>query len=710
MPHAGWLTRVRLMLLASVVTVVLLLPSAALAAGRLSWSAPEQIDPGYSSAPAMDAVSCPTVSLCVGVDINGKLIVSPDPTAGAIAWKATGPTLPKTVATSFHSISCASASLCVAAGFGPKLMLSTDPGGGRHAWRSLKLDDHNRDLIGISCRARSLCVAFDDKGDLVASTDPTGGARAWRAVRVSSPAAPVQGVSCASMSLCVAVDPDGVLDSSDPTGGARSWKPARVWTIPTTSSDERTLRSSVSCPSKHFCAAFITVAQSGQAAATTTALVTTSDPGGADPAWKTIEEPTGPDVLTALACPSTSLCVSGDLGGAVEASSDPGSATGWHTVAQDTNAGSGVSEITGVSCPSVSLCAASASVSQGDVLTSVRPGSAQTWRTIDVDQTVSSGGPTSISCPSASLCVAGDGFGNIISSTSPTDPSSTWTVTNITSVASCYTAASCGGATTAISCQSASLCLAGVGAGPDVLSSTQPTAGTNAWQTSSAYSFESAEDLEEGGATTGVACPTQTFCAVAYQENSDIPDGDDNVSDSSGVATSTDPTSASPRWQDGKTDRRKDEVTAISCATASVCIAVDNAGNAIGGRPGSWSIDDIDGRNALAGVSCPSVSLCVAVDSKGNVVTSKDPGAAKATWTTAHVDAGHALKAVSCPSASLCVAVDGAGNVVTSTDPRAGAGAWRVAADVDRGLTAVSCPSVSLCVAVDDAGDAVIGT
>jgi hypothetical protein len=315
-----------------------------------------------------------------------------------------------------------------------------------------------------------------------------------------------------------------------------------------------------------------------------------------------------------------------------------------------------------------------------------------------------------VSCPSASLCVAGDGFGNIVSSTSPTDPSSTWTVTNITSVASCSKAASCGGGIAAISCQSASLCLAGVGAGPDVLSSTQPTAGTNAWQTSSAYSFESAQDLEEGGGTTGVACPTQSFCAVAYQENSDIPDGDDNVSDSSGVATSTDPTAARPRWQDGKTDRRKNDVTAISCATASLCVAVDNAGNAIGGRPGSWSIDDIDGRIALAGISCPSASLCVAVDRKGNVVTSKDPGAAKARWTTAHVDAGHALKAVSCPSASRCVAVDGAGNVVTSTDPRAGAGAWRVTADVDRRLTAVSCPSVSLCVAVDDAGDAVIGT
>jgi anti-sigma factor RsiW len=174
---------------------------------------------------------------------------------------------------------------------------------------------------------------------------------------------------------------------------------------------------------------------------------------------------------------------------------------------------------------------------------------------------------------------------------------------------------------------------------------------------------------------------------------------------------STSPTSASPTWSDGIGDRGHNVVTAVACASASVCVAVDDHGNVLNALPtGAWRLKHVDGTNRLSGVSCPSTSLCVAVDRKGNVVAFRHPNSSKPTWTTSHIDAHNALRAVSCPTSSLCVAVDGKGDVVTSTNPTGGARAWHVAANVDPGLSAVSCSSSSLCVAVDDRGHAVIGT
>ena len=91
---------------------------------------------------------------------------------------------------------------------------------------------------------------------------------------------------------------------------------------------------------------------------------------------------------------------------------------------------------------------------------------------------------------------------------------------------------------------------------------------------------------------------------------------------------------------------------------------------------------NVDGTHTLYGVSCATASLCVAVDDAGNVVTSTDPTGGAAKWTAANVDGSNSLRDVSCPSTSLCVAVDNVGNVVTATDPTGGSAAW-TAASVD---------------------------
>src|SRR5437763_289953 len=128
--------------------------------------------------------------------------------------------------------------------------------------------------------------------------------------------------------------------------------------------------------------------------------------------------------------------------------------------------------------------------------------------------------------------------------------------------------------------------------------------------------------------------------------------------------------------------------TGVSCPTSSFCAAVDGEGNVLTstnptGGESAWAIAPIDGQltaprslgEVLTAVSCPSTTLCVAVDNIGNVITSTNPGAGAPAWSAAAVDAPHALLGVSCaPSTTLCVAVDGSGDVVAPNNPTGGAG------------------------------------
>ncbi len=79
---------------------------------------------------------------------------------------------------------------------------------------------------------------------------------------------------------------------------------------------------------------------------------------------------------------------------------------------------------------------------------------------------------------------------------------------------------------------------------------------------------------------------------------------------------------------------------------------------------------------SLTAVSCASSSLCVAVANGGQVVSSTHPtGGAVGLEGRATVQGANSLTAVSCPSSRLCVAVDGDQRVASSTRPtRAGQG------------------------------------
>jgi len=169
---------------------------------------------------------------------------------------------------------------------------------------------------------------------------------------------------------------------------------------------------------------------------------------------------------------------------------------------------------------------------------------------------------------------------------------------------------------------------------------------------------------------------------------------------------------AAPSLEWRTTEKIDSTLTGVSCASVSLCVAVDGSGDAqVSTNPAAdsastWHEAKIPGAGALTGVSCPSSSLCVAVDASGNAGISTNPVGGGPTWHTKSIS-GTALTGVSCASNSLCVAVDAGGSAFVSSNPGEGAGgsaSWREI-PIGHALTAVSCVAGPLCVAVDKAGD-----
>ena len=292
-----------------------------------------------------------------------------------------------------------------------------------------------------------------------------------------------------------------------------------------------------------------------------------------------------------------------------------------------------------------------------------------------------------LSCPSASLCIAGDAAGNILRSTNPTGGAKAWGIAGPLSAESIL----------GVSCPSASLCVA-VGAG-NVITST----GASAW-TSAA--INASPDLY------AISCPSVSLCVAGG--------GEATIHGAAIILTSTDPTGGTSSWTRATLAPHDEIVDALSCPSVSLCVATTNTADVFTsthptGGASAWTKATADRGSSLTAVSCPSVSLCVAGDENGNILTSTDPTGGARAWTKATADhenlQGNSLAAVSCPSVSLCVAGDGNGNILTSTNPNGGAKTW-TSATVD----IPSCPRQSTpCIseqlhARDDQGARIVDT
>ncbi|HTW20101.1 MAG TPA: Ig domain-containing protein [Mycobacteriales bacterium] len=582
--------------------------------------------------PTLNAISCPSSTLCVAVDSNGNVASSVTPAKGIAAWSLSSADR----GVDLTAVSCPSSGLCVAIGRGTTglvTLISTDPGKGAKAtWtpHSVSAFGSSDGPGSLACPTTTLCVAAGENDSGISAvwtaTDPKS--TSWTAHQVGSTVGTdFIAVSCGGTSACAAVGEHGQAAlSSDASSGASA-----TWHDTTLASDDAV---GVSCPTTSLCDATDLLGN----------VFTSTNPSTSSPTW--VEKTAVEGATQTIACtPSASLCVVTGAGSKADSTTDPadGNTATWTTTGYTAS-----SDIEGISCPSSSFCAAADDA--GNISTSTDPGSkSATWRSTNVDSgiAINPGGSyflEGISCPSTSLCVAVDDVGNVLTSTDPGSGSPTWKAAKVDNA----------GGFTAITCRSTKLCVAVDFAG-DAVVSTNPTGGIGAWTTTPIDN-----DLLVHYAS--VSCPSATLC-FAGQEGGAVTTVHLNSAGAVG-ATSTADIDLGINWLNG-----------ISCPTTTLCVAVDSAGNVEEstkptGAASTWKRVKIDivgaanPANDLTAVSCSSSTHCVAVDAAGNAVSTSAPKGAASGWKRAHADPFSGLDAVSCPTSSLCVAGDDTGNEI----------------------------------------------
>ena len=189
------------------------------------------------------SISCPSASLCVAsYGSNGEIVTSTDPTGGSGAWKVTQVNDSSPIV----RLSCPSESLCVGLDEAGNVLTSTSPTGGAGGWTITHLDTGG--VSSLSCPSVSFCIAVGGSS-VLSSTDPTGGASAWTLQQevFFSNETSYGGVACASPSLCVVTGSNGhVAESTNPTGGAGAW-------VGTEDLDGTNSMSGAACASESLC-------------------------------------------------------------------------------------------------------------------------------------------------------------------------------------------------------------------------------------------------------------------------------------------------------------------------------------------------------------------------------------------------------------------------------------------------------------------------
>jgi hypothetical protein len=299
--------------------------------------------------------------------------------------------------------------------------------------------------------------------------------------------------------------------------------------------------------------------------------------------------------------------------------------------------------------------------------------------------------PLGVSCPTATFCMAVDDEGNAIKF-----DGRSWSRPTPLHVLGM----------TAVSCPSAQFCVAG-----DINNSVLVFRGRT-W--SKQKRIDSAtggiEDIFGSSGITSVSCPSSTFCTTG---------------DVRGRYATFDGGYWSPPKRLEPTSLYHADaligdaaIQEVSCTSATFCAAATVAGRVFEWDGASWSrpvlltpldnigLAELAGLPQISGISCASPTFCVAVGPSGQINTYNGRSWSKPV----PIDTGSALEgnrdgltAVSCPSAQFCMAVDDLGRALTFNGT-----SWSPPQTVDAtlGLSTVSCPSARFCMALSDLGEA----
>lgn len=344
------------------------LTSADPAGGAAAWSRS-----GIDQYNALHAIACPRVSFCVAGDDGGNVLFTHAPRQGPSSWSA-GAIDPGHTVT---RVLCPTVSLCLATDDAHAVFTSVGPSGGAASWVRTRFDPQPRGSLDLTCTAgkpggrpvpssrRAIpCLAFDHGRRVFVAAHPGGGTRAWR--RAGSTPRRVHDMSCPSTNLCVGLDPKGrLIWSRHPASRAKSWKESRgPFGGAAPHGEYWSGAVGLTCPSASLC-----VATDYTDIPTSHVRITTS-PTSRNPRWRDIDL-VGTQ-LSLPACSSPSLCVVlGKYSGDSVVSTDPTRRGSWRHTLVDRS-----SVLTAVSCPSPSLCLATDGL--GNVIRGARVGMAKT--------------------------------------------------------------------------------------------------------------------------------------------------------------------------------------------------------------------------------------------------------------------------------------------------------------------------------------------
>lgn len=508
--------------------------------------------------------------------------------------------------------------------------------------------------------------------------------RAWTTVQTKPPLQTPSAVSCPTPQFCVEIPSDGVTPMTSTDGG-------HTWTQQAPIANVSVL-AGVSCSSASSCVIVGTlIAQS-----TESGVVVRSTDGGLS--WSEETMPSDPFELTVVNCVST-LCVafgapqySVDAPFSIaEVSTDSGLTWTLENVPSD------VSGETGASCSSALVCTA-IGVSTADVplVLNTSDGGA-TW----TDQTPTEAGGGSnyalldLSCvPGGTQCSAVGANGSDTSGYAmySADSGVTWSTSSFSPVG--YTPSPISTA----SCPATNFCYA-------LVTGTSGLVSTDGGATWTYGYMESATS-----ATTSISCADAKHCVVIGRQN--VGGYQNGISAMVAIVTAD----AGGSWTVYLTLSTLDQLNAIACTTATVCIAVggnqDYTGAIERSSDGGQTWADVlsaPGVEYFSSVSCSSGTNCVAVGSVygglfGNsdaIATSSDGGA---SWSLlSNPPNAYGLNSVSCDAAAVCVALGSdyasSGYILYSAD---GGSTWSSTSPPAniQVLNAVSCPTGGTCVAV----------
>jgi hypothetical protein len=338
---------------ATILTTLLLavaLSPAAASAAPLTWTKQAAAIDGFKDA---NGISCPTPTLCVVMEEDGRIAVSTNPAADAPAWATYD--LPATPLSSsgdpawFEAVACRTAQLCMATSRLGDMFVANDPATKASWTKSVFANGpyYGRDIERLSCQTSAPCVGHDSGNrQMLITPAPEGGAGTWTADSFDY-SFNTGDVSCMAGPVCIAASGPHMIHTTQPGGGADKWTVVNNVGNQFDGSAQRDTLDSVECAG-NFC-----LAGGHGTAGKNGGLYWSTNPTGDVTAWSSFASFFRE--VSRLACsPSGERCVAWAADGPFifDSTNPMGGKSAW-SLANPAIANSYVGE---VSCPDVSIC------------------------------------------------------------------------------------------------------------------------------------------------------------------------------------------------------------------------------------------------------------------------------------------------------------------------------------------------------------------